>query len=264
MNRRVQKVYRRKKDHLRWGKIVFRVISRLIVIFLLVGSVAFFVKKFYNYLNYRVVIKQFVIKDGDKYSDAKLDSFLNRYIGKSLFFSTAELKKGIIILLPEIKEVKIRPGLGGKISLSLIKREPLALFGEGAIDKEGKSFPLSFTKKLPLISEDEKNLNKIINFLNWVKKENVSFYQKIGEIHTSENNSLVFVCDTGEKIIWGEEEKNFLEAAEIAKAKEKMQYLLSVLSDLNEKVKSSRVKGKTDIIDLSFYPEGGIVVQNKK
>ncbi|HCJ67586.1 MAG TPA: hypothetical protein DHV62_09795, partial [Elusimicrobia bacterium] len=125
------------------------------------------------------------------YLDEKLNNFLDKYIGKSLFFSTAELKKNIIAFFPEIKEVKIRPALGGKIILSLTKREPLALFGDGAIDKEGKIFSLSFGEELPVISEDEKNLNKVINFLVWLKKEDMCLYQKIKKIYTLENNILV-------------------------------------------------------------------------
>jgi len=302
MKRKKQRIYQRGEDHLCGKKIFSFLITRGVILFFLFGSVAFFGKKFYNYLNNKIFvsfplfrINQIEVNSGDIYLNKKLNNFLNEYKGKSILFSLAKLKKEIIALFPEIREVKIKERLGGKVIVFLTKREPVALIEEvnsqqstvaeinnfyEVIDQESKIFPLSFAGKLPLVSKEEKNLKKVVNFLGWLKKENVSLYQRIKKIYTSEKDNFVFVLNTGEKIIWGKEIRsehlNSLgETKEIVLAKEKLQHLLLVLSDLTKRMKSnpsvnsglmnrSPWKGKMKVIDLSFYPEGGIVVRTKE
>lgn len=265
MKRRVQKVYRRRKEQLRWKIFFFRFISRVLILLFLVGSVAFFGKKFYNYLNKRVFVPlslfqvgRFEVNSGDSSLDKRLDNFLNRYIGRSIFFSSVKLKEEIIALFPEIKDVVIKRRIGGKVILSLVKREPLALVEEKnsssqAVDQEGKFFPLVSSGEFPSVSKDEKGLQQVISFLLWLKQEKSSLYQKTKKIYTLENGNLVLFLDTGEKIIWGG----------IERTKEKMQHLLLVLSDLNERNRVVSSKKVTNVIDLTFYPEGGIIVRKE-
>ncbi len=272
MKRRVQRVYKRGKARLRYKKFFIRGV----VFFFLLGSVAFFGKKFYNYINEKVFvrlslfeIKQFEINSEESYLEEKLAPFLDQYIGKSIFFSATKLKQGITSRCPEVGGIKIRRLPGGKVVLSLRLKEAVALCEENntslnAVDEEGKFFPLYTVVELPLVYKEEKNLKLAVSFLNWLKKEDTSLYQKIKKIYTSEEGQLVFILKSRDKIIWGEEVNNPEDSRALSANKKKLQHLLSVLTDLSGKKQTKSGKEKTNIINLSFYPEGGVIVQTEE
>lgn len=282
MKRREQRVYKRGKARLRYKKFFIRGV----VFFFLLGSVAFFGKKFYNYINEKVFvrlslfeIKQFEINSEESYLEEKLAPFLDQYIGKGIFFSATKLKQGITSRCPEVGGIKIRRLPGGKVVLSLRLKEPVALCEENntllnetskvnsfhtAVDEEGKFFPLYTVIELPLVYKEEKNLNLAVSFLNWLKKEDTSLYQKIKKIYTSEEGQLVFILKSRDKIIWGEEVNNPEDSRALIADKKKLQHLLSVLTDLSGKKQTKSGKEKTNIINLSFYPEGGVIVQTEE
>lgn len=254
MERRKQKIFVRKKHRFQRKEKVRWVISRLLLLIIFLGSIAFFGKKFYNYfidLPF-LRINHIEIKNGDENLTKKLESFLEKKIGSHIFFSQTKLKKQIFALFPELKEIKIKYQLGGKVFFFLTKREPLAQIFESespteirGIDIEGKIFLLSTAGELPKIPAEEKNLGKVVNFLYWLKNNRLPLFMKVERISTLENSDLVLTLDSGDKIIWGDTEPK----------EEKMSYLQAVFNNLAEKNK------KINSVDLRFFPEGGIIVR---
>jgi len=196
-------------------------------------------------------IRQIEIDSDDNELVKRVKLFLPIKVGDNIFFRVSRIKKGILSVFPEIKEISIkRQIVRGGVLFSLTSRQPLAQIIEGdsvkGVDKEGKIFPLfsRYEVQLPEICNSTNNLVQMMSFLDWLKNGHLLVFQKIRKVFTEENGNLVLMLNDGTKISWGD--LNFNE--------EKLHNLGTVLNDLvkrNKKISSA---------DLNFYPEGGIIV----
>lgn len=173
--------------------------------------------------------------------------------GDNYFLLNSKLvTKRLMALYPEIKNVKIEKYFPKKVVCKIFIRQPLSNIVRNnkieKIDADGVIFDCIYQETLPEI-KDVKNINTILEFLEWIRKNQVTVFQKISEINSPKENEIEILLRSGMKIFWGRNDLN-IRAKKLAR-------MNLVWNDCIEK------KKEIEYVDLRFYPESGVVVMPK-
>ncbi|KMQ53051.1 hypothetical protein CHISP_0272 [Chitinispirillum alkaliphilum] len=150
-------------------------------------------------------VKQVEIKNSTPEMERKIDSVIDTLIEEKIY----RVKPGKIIsaleTIPEIRDVKVRRSLRGKVTITINKRTPFVLFQAGEMylaDREGVVYPVKtgVFYEYPVITGSKiengkiysRDLEYVLNLIDYAKRMDKVFYRQISQINMSDSNQIYF------------------------------------------------------------------------
>ncbi|MDR3050062.1 MAG: FtsQ-type POTRA domain-containing protein [Elusimicrobiota bacterium] len=158
-----------------------------------------------------MLIKTIEINTTQNITKAEIKALLPFKEGDSIIAVDLNMaEKEISKTKPELKSISIRRGWH-KISIKAQERTPEAFVRKNnslmAIDSDGAIFPLRgfmSSIKVPTISyNDEKDKERVLNFILSVKSIDKSFFDGISDIKLNDFQDFTFITNENAAIFWG-------------------------------------------------------------
>ena len=144
---------------------------------------------------------------------------------------------------PLIQQATVSRSLPSSLVIKVQEKEPIAILNNSellALDEKGHPMPVFRTEiffDYPIISniklpendsEENPELNQVIDFLNFAKAKHFALYSEVSEISYSKNIGIYFYLNEGAiPVIWGngnlrKKSANFLEVLNLLKRESKL------------------------------------------